>query len=395
MRIYPFALSATLSAMMLLAQGPASRGPMFVSPEVTADRDVQLRLFAPNAQSVRLNASDIPGLSAALNANGPNPAAALVKGENGVWEITVGPVDAGAYRYQFDVDGLMVIDPRNPSVSEANNNVWSLVTVAGSDLFDTKNVPHGAVASVTYFSTALNKFRRMHVYTPPGYEAGKDKYPVFYLLHGAGDNDDSWSSVGRAGIIIDNLIAAKKAKPMIIAMPAGHTTRAGFAPGSPQDEFSRDFLDDVAPYIDQHYRVLTGREHRAIAGLSMGGSQTLNLAIPHLDKFAYVGVFSSGLLSSFRVARPGAPALPPPTGPGWEEQNKAALENAATKKGLKLFWFATGKDDFLVDVTHQTVDLFKKYGFKPVYTESNGGHTWLNWRDYLSEFAPKLFQSQT
>ncbi len=128
-----------------------------------------------------------------------------------MWEITLGPLGAGAYRYNFNVDGVATIDPRNPAISESNNNVWSLVSVPGSDVFDTRPVPRGAVAEVTYHSTALGKYRRMHVYTPPGYESGRGRYPVFYLLHGAGDNDDSWSSVGRAGFILDNLIAAKRA----------------------------------------------------------------------------------------------------------------------------------------------------------------------------------------
>ena len=147
----------------------------------------------------------------------------MTKADNGVWEITIGPIDPGAYRYNFDVDGVSVMDPRNPSVSESNGNAWSMVYVPGADFMETKDVPHGAVASVTYYSKSLGKFRRMHVYTPPGYETGSQKYPVFYLLHGAGDSDDSWTSVGRAGFIMDNLIAAKKAKPMVIVMPAGHT----------------------------------------------------------------------------------------------------------------------------------------------------------------------------
>jgi enterochelin esterase family protein len=136
----------------------------------------------------------------------------MSKGDSGVWEATVGPLDPGAYRYHFNVNGVAVIDPRSPAISESNNNVWSLVYIPGSDVMDTRNVPHGAVSAVTYHSTALQKVRRMHVYTPPGYELGTGTFPVFYLLHGAGDNDDSWTSVGRAGFILDNLIAAKKAR---------------------------------------------------------------------------------------------------------------------------------------------------------------------------------------
>ena len=199
---------------------------------------------------------------------------------------------------------MTTIDPRNPATSESNTNVWSLVVVPGSDFMDTKRVPHGAVAAVTYYSTALGTFRRMHVYTPPGYETGNAKYPVFYLLHGAGDSDDAWSSVGRAGFILDNLIADEKAKPMIVVMPAGHTRKqpAGggggrtSSPDAPEREFVSDFITDVLPYVEKNYRVKTDRASRAIAGLSMGGNQTLQIGIPHLDKFAYIGVYSSGLL---------------------------------------------------------------------------------------------------
>ncbi|HZO91357.1 MAG TPA: alpha/beta hydrolase-fold protein [Chthonomonadaceae bacterium] len=374
------------------APGREQPPPPVVSPEVSADRRLTLRLFAPQAQAVRLTGSDIPGVG---------PGVAMTKGENGVWEVTLGPLDPGAYRYTFNVDGVPVVDPRSPSVSESNNNVWSLVYVPGSDFMDTKDVPHGAVASVTYYSTALGKFRRMHVYTPPGYEQGKGKYPVFYLLHGASDSDDAWPSVGRAGFILDNLIAAGKAKPMIVVMPAGHTRPfGGFTPprpGSPPpvDEFVQDFVTDIMPYVEKNYRTLNDRQNRAIAGLSMGGSQTLNIAIPHLDKFAYIGVYSSGLFGIVGPPRPAgseASAAPANAPFPWEEQHRAELDDANLKKGLKLLWFSTGKDDFLLATTKATVDLFKKHGFDVVYAESPGGHTWINWRNYLIEFAPKLFR---
>ncbi len=360
------------------APARAPQGPQFVSAEVKPDRTITFRLLAPQAESVKVMGSDIPG---------NNQGTSLVKGEQGVWEATLGPVPAGAYRYTFNVGGLTVIDPRNPATSESNTNTWSLVTVPGSDFMDTRDVPHGAVAAVTYYSATLKRFRRMTIYTPPGYESGKDKLPVFYLLHGASDSDASWSSVGRAGFILDNLIASKKAKPMIMVMPAGHTS-AIRTPGP--DAFHQEFTADIMPYVDTHYRTATDRSHRAIAGLSMGGNQTLNIAIPNLTKFAYVGVFSSGLINVFG-GRPGT-AVPAASGPSWVEQHMAELDNPASKKGLKLVWLATGKDDFLLETTHKTVDLLKKHGFNPVYNETAGGHTWLNWRDYLNEFAPKLFQ---
>lgn len=393
-----------------LAQRGGGRGgrggqqaPPVISPDVFPDRKIAFRIYAPQAQAVRLTASDIPGLG---------QTATLTKAANGVWETTVGPVEPGAYRYNFSVDGVATIDPRSPSISEANANVWSMVYVPGADFMDAKNnVPHGAVAAVPYFSTALNAWRRLHVYTPPGYETGDDKYPVFYLLHGAGDNDHSWSSVGRANFILDNLIAAKKAKPMVVVMTAGHTPptpNAGQGRGggggflAAADPFAQEFVTDVMPLVEKRYRVLTDRAHTAIAGLSMGGSQTLNIAIPNLKRFAYIGVYSSGLIGEAgggggRGGRggdaPAATAVPATPNPNsWESRNVAMLDNAALKKGLKLVWFSTGKDDTLIGTTKATVDVLKKHGFTVAFEESPGGHTWINWRNYLNTFAPQLFQ---
>ncbi|HEX5108657.1 MAG TPA: alpha/beta hydrolase-fold protein [Vicinamibacterales bacterium] len=364
-------------------RGPAL--PQVTSPEVMADKRIAFRIAAPQAQAVRLTASDIPGLGQATQ---------LTKGANGVWEITVGPVPAGGYRYNFNVDGVATIDPRNPLTSESQNNSWSLVYVPGSDFADTRNVPHGGVTEVNYYSTALKADRRMHVYTPPGYDTNNRKYPVFYLLHGAGDSDDSWSTVGRAGFILDNLINDKKAKPMVVVMPAGHTRGPASAiSASATDAFASDFVTDIMPYIQKNYRVLTDRANTAIAGLSMGGMQTLNIGIPNLEKFAYLGVYSSGLIGGFPgTGRGGAPAAEASGPTEWETRNAAKLDDANLKKGLKLVWFSTGKEDFLLDTTVKTVDMLKKHGFSPVYKESGGGHTWLNWRNYLSEFAPQLFQ---
>ena len=373
------------------AQAPApppAPAPAFVSPEVQSDKRVVFRIFAPRADEVRLAGTDIPRNNQGLP---------MTRGDNGVWEVAVGPLPPGSYRYNFNVNGVSVVDPRSPAISQSNNNVWSLVHVPGADFMDTKDVPHGAVAAVTYPSTALRRVRRMHVYTPPGYELGTGRFPVLYLLHGAGDADDSWTSVGRAGFILDNLIAAKKAKPMIVVMPAGHTSQTtGGRGGLPQgDEFEQDFVKDIMPYVEKTYRVIADRPHRAIAGLSMGGMQTLNIAIPHLDQFTDVGVFSSGLIGTFGSGRGPAPATPAAPDPAWEQQHLSALDNAAAKKGLKLFWFATGSEDFLMPTTKGTVELLKRHGFTVSFKESQGGHTWANWRDYLNEFAPQLFQSSS
>lgn len=360
------------------AQRQRPRGPRVVSPEVAADRHVTFRILATKAKEVLLSGSDIPGVGRG---------AAMTKDPNGVWEVTLGPIESGAYRYNFNVDGVSVIDPRNSATSESNNNTWSLVYVPGADFMDTRDVPHGAVAEVTYYSKSLKRFRRMHVYTPPGYESGEGKYPIFYLLHGASDCDDSWTSVGRAGFIMDNLIAAKKAKPMVVAMPAGHTGSSRFGGPRPTvDEFAQDFLNDLQPYVEKHYRVYADRQHRAMAGLSMGGGQTINIAFPNLEEFAYIGVFSSGI---FSLNRRGSQE---DSGPTWEEQNKQVLDNAELKKGLKLVWFATGKEDFLIETSRSTVELLKKHGFDVVFKETDGAHTWINWREYLNEFASQLFQ---
>jgi enterochelin esterase family protein len=361
------------------------QGPRVVSPEVSPDRKVAFRILAPKAAAVRLTGSDIPAIGRGAD---------MTKNAEGVWEATLGPVDPGAYRYRFDVDGVPVMDPRNPSTSESNANSWSLVVVPGSDLMDTRDVPHGAVAEVTYHSKSLGRARRMHVYTPPGYESGTERYPIFYLLHGASDCDDSWTSVGRAGFILDNLIAAGKAKPMVVVMPAGHTGPfQRRAPGEPRpsvDEFTRDFLEDIMPLAEKTYRVHADRKHRAIAGLSMGGGQTLNIAIRNLERFGYVGVFSSGVFGIAGGRRGGDQGGAPR--PSWEEEHREALGNADLRKGLELVWFATGKEDFLIETSRQTVALLEKHGFDVVFKETGGGHTWINWREYLVEFAALLFK---
>jgi len=326
---------------LLMASPVLAQPPTVTSPEVTPDRHIAFRILAPKATEVRVFSSDIFGAARQCD---------MTKTENGVWEASIGPIDSGAYRYNFNVDGVAVMDPRSASVSESNGNAWSMVYVPGADFMETKDVPHGAVASVTYYSKTLGKFRRMHVYTPPGYETGSEKYPIFYLLHGAGDSDDSWTSVGRAGFIIDNLIGAKRAKPMVIVMPAGHTGPFDLSrppSGAPRaldfnDDFVKDFVNEIMPYAETHYRVLRDRQHRAIAGLSMGGAHTLNIAIPHADEFAYVGVFSSGIIGLV----PLAPATDAPAGASWEQQHLAALDDAAAKKGLKLFWFSTERTTF-------------------------------------------------
>ncbi len=360
------------------AQPPRQGPPPYTSPEVK-DKKVTFRLRAPKAEKVALSSSDIPG-----GGQGPR---VMKKGEGDLWELTL-DVAPGTYRYRIDVDGVPVVDPRNPATSESFGNAWSLVRVPGAAFMDTANVPHGAVAAVTYHSKTTGRTRRAHVYTPPGYETGTDKYPVFYLLHGAGDCDDSWTSVGRAADILDNLITAKKAKPMIVVMPAGHDSKfTGFGrptgDATPAALFEDDFEKDLRPHVEKTYRVKTGRADRAIAGLSMGGGQTLSVFLANPKDYSAVGVFSSGIFAG----------RTPEDWEKWEKANKEKLTAVvAAKDGLKVFWLATGKDDFLLDTTKKTVALFEKHTLKPEFKETEGGHTWICWQQYLNEFAPKLFQ---
>lgn len=351
------------------------------SISIGADNMVTFRVYAPSAQEVKLGGTDIPE-----NVK----KAAFVKSAEGVWEVTYGPVEPGSYRYNFVVDKVQVIDPKNPKTSESNANTWSLFHIPGNAFMDMQKVPHGTVSEINYYSTVLNKFRRMHVYTPAGYTANNTEYPVLFLLHGAFDCDDSWTTVGRADIILDNLIAEGKVKPMIVVMPAGHTGPFSFAAMRKlgADEFLDEFEQDIKPLVEKSFRTLKGRNNRAIAGLSMGGMHTLNIATPHLQEYAYIGVYSSGV---FGIVK-GPNSFGNNNGPTWEEQNMKALDDKELKKGLKLFWFATGKDDFLIETSRATVELFKKHGFTVTYNESKGGHTWENWRNYLHEFAPMLFK---
>ena len=358
-------------------------GDTLTSVVVHADRKVTFKIFAPNAKQVMLGGTDIPNLMI----DGK-----MTKQENGVWEVTVGPIEPGAYRYNFIVDGVWVIDSRSSKISESNTNIWSLVYIPGTDYMETKDNPRGSISEVTYFSKSLNRFRRMHVYTPPGYEKNNVNYPVFYLLHGAFDGDDSWTTVGRAGFILDNLIADKKAIPMIVVMPAGHTGpfRFGIPIDTSQknvDMFVEDFINDIKPYIEKNYPILTGKENTAIAGLSMGGAQTLDIAISHLNQYAYFGVFSSGVFGII-----GNISFGPNSGLTWESRNKKSLDDPKLKEGLKLVWFATGKDDFLLKTSLATVEVLKNHGINVIFKESSGGHTWNNWRDYLHEFAQQLFK---
>ena len=366
---------ASLAAAAPALSQPAAP-PLIVSPEIAANRDVTLRLRAPSAERVELvSGGDIPGVPV----QGGLP---LTKGLDGIFGLVLPALAPGAYRYRFNVDGVATSDPGNPATSESNGNAWSLFYVPGAAFMDTQRVAHGAIAEVHYYSTVLNRTRRMHVYTPPGYERNRDVYPVLYLLHGAFDSDDSWSTVGRAGFILDNLLAARDARPMIVVMPDGHTSRfsgAGGAPGLDMADFVREFTRDIKPHIETNYRIRGGRASTAIAGLSMGGAQTLDIVLGNLTSYAYVGVYSSGVFGITDNA-------------DWENRHREQLDDSALRRELELVWFSTGKDDFLLETTKATVAMLEKHGFDVDYEESAGGHTWINWREYLTKFVPQLFR---
>jgi enterochelin esterase family protein len=361
-------------AMVAEAQPPGGRTPRvqdtLKSPVVGADGQVTFQIYAPKATEV------------ALRTEGPAPFAdkALVKGDSGVWTYTA-QVPADLYIYWFDVDGVPVADPRNNRPRVNMTTVRSLLEVPGtaSEFFAAKPVPHGEVAAVYYQSKALGVPRRMQVYTPAGYATSGKRYPVLYLLHGAGDNDVAWLVAGRANFIIDNLIAAGKANPMIVVMPAGHTPPPAGGGPAPADAFGRDFLTDVMPYVEKNYRTLPGRENRAIAGLSMGGQQTLNIGLTNLDKFSQLGVFSSGWFGQDGAA-------------SFERNNQALLADPKLNARIKLFWLATGKADFVMPSTKAALALLDQHKIRYTYKETEGGHTWPNWRAYLNEFAPLLFR---
>ena len=368
-----------LEAQAPAGRGGPGRGPVVVSPQVMPDRHVVVRLYAPQARRV-----SVTGIV--------TPAVDLTKDDRGVWEATLGPVDPGAYRYRFNVDGTDTIDPRNVDMERMQVMVRSILYVPGAPFMDERDVPHGAVALVNYYSKSLGKFRRMHVYTPPGYEMNSNKYPVLYLHHGANESDDSWWTVGRAGFILDNLIADGKAVPMIIVMPNGHTNQippteaaSDVAAGGERrpDEYPNDFLTDIMPYTESHYRVIADREHRAIAGLSMGGGQTMTIGFSHLDLFAWIAELSSGNFGGnggsqdFDIEK---------LAPGFYK------DPAATNKRIKLFYMSCGTEDPRLPFQKKAVENFQSRKINVAYSWFPGEHEWKVWRAALNDLAPRLFR---
>ena len=376
----------------------AARPPALKSPEIHPDHTVTFRLNAPKAQEVTLNGSWD---------NGTN--LPMTKDESGVWSTTIGPLAPQLWGYWFMVDGVKALDPNNGETQRDGSRYDNLLMISGpeSEWWDFKDVPHGTVQAVWYPSPTLKMDqRRMMVYTPPGYESSTQKYPVLYLLHGGGGDEDAWITMGRANIIMDNLIAAKKARPVIVVMPNGNATQTvgqGYGNGptpSPQQahppargpiparnpnaprtaprpqpyagSFPESLVNDVIPFVEKNYRVYGDKNHRAIAGLSMGGMHTVMATNNNPNLFAYIGVFSAG-------GQVGDPTF---------ESQLSQIK----KDGVKVYW--TGAGD--IDMAHAgTVAIeadLKSKNFPTSYKEIPGRHYWFLWRDFLSDYSTLLFR---
>ncbi len=395
----------------------APQGPRVVSPEILADKRVTFRLLAPKAGTVVLNGNWDQGTNIAMT-----------KDDQGIWSVTVGPLAEQLWGYSFNVDGLKVLDPGNGEYQRDGQRYDNLLMITGpaSDAWTFKpDVPHGTVSAVWYPSTILKKpGRRMYVYTPPGYESTTAKYPVFYLLHGGGGDEDAWVTMGRANIILDNMIAAGKAKPMIVVMPNGNAAqivsqgyaygptppvravtapapppvqaaqgRAGMpgaptapaAPGAPgagappaprppqvyEGSYPHSLVAEIVPFIEQHYRVLPGSENRAIAGLSMGGGHTVQATNNNPGTFGWIGVWSAG---------------------GQDTPEFAAALTKIKNAGVKHYWIGTGTTDFALKGSETLRQVAEKVGLPMSYHTTPGAHYWFVWRVFLSEFSTIIFR---
>ena len=378
-------LLTVLSLTALAQQPPRQPTPndTLVSPEVHADKRITFRIYAPKAHEVTVGGDWIP--------QGLGTGGKMMMDERGVWSLTVGPLPADFYSYTITVDGVRTLDPKNAMIKQGVTTVDNMVFVPGSeaDYQALKAVPHGEVRKVWYQSTTMNDQRRLHIYFPPGYDASKGKYPVFYLLHGGGDEDSGWSTIGRAGFILDNLIAAGKAKPMLVVMPNGSLPRPPVVPGAPpdpaaqlafQDKFVSELMKDIVPFVEKNYRVQAGPANRAIAGLSMGGGQTTRVISTNPDQFAYAAIWSAG--------------VNPATSPDFEKRAALLLDNAdKANKNFKLLSISCGdKDTLAINGSKNLDEILKKRNIKHEMNITAGGHTWINWRQYLNAYAQKLFR---
>lgn len=382
--IVAICMMVLLMPVAALAQQALWGGSKLISPEIHENKTVTFRIKAPKAVKVQVLGDFLS-----------KGVADLVENKEGVWEYTTPePLAPELYSYAFVVDGLKVNDPNNVYMIRDVATVNNIFIVGGerADLYKVNNVPHGSVAKVWYHSPSLGIDRRMTVYTPAGYEMSGKRYPVFYLLHGMGGDENAWSELGRAAQILDNLIAQGKAEPMIVVMTNGNAdleaapgeSSLGYMPpttrlGKTMEGSFETHFPEVVKFIDKNYRTKANKKNRAIAGLSMGGFHSLHISKQYPDMFDYVGLFSAAIM-------PGKNA----TSPIYKDmEGKLKLQFA---KKPALYWIAIGKTDFLYKANREYRKLLDEKGYPYEYFENEDGHIWRNWRIYLTEFTPKLFK---
>ena len=359
-----------MPAATSFAQQPAAR---IVSPEVAADRRVTFRLLAPQAREILLSGEFMPGSKP------------FEKDANGLWTLTIGPLEPEIYHYNVMIDGVRTIDPNNPDVKTGStpSTISSILEVRGNRpaFYDAQTAEHGEVRSLRYTSRSLGTERRLTVYTPPEYDRETQaRYPVLYLLHGANADETAWHRLGRVNLILDNLRASGRAKPFIVVMPFGYgvppNTQA--QPGENTAKFGRDLIEDVIPLIESRFRTVADRDHRALVGLSMGGGEALTIGLNHLELFSHVGGFSAAVGS--------AAALP-------KTYASLVADGKASNQKLRLLWVGCGKEDGIFDASKSFSEFLTQHHIRHTFHESPGAHTWMVWRRYLNDIAPQLFQS--
>ena len=382
--IVAICMMVLLMPVAALAQQALWGGSKLISPEIHENKMVTFRIKAPKAVKVQVLGDFLS-----------KGVADLVENKEGVWEYTTPePLAPELYSYAFVVDGLKVNDPNNVYMIRDVATVNNIFIVGGerADLYKVNKVPHGSVSKVWYHSPSLGIDRRMTVYTPAGYETSGKRYPVFYLLHGMGGDENAWSELGRAAQILDNLIAQGKAEPMIVVMTNGNAdleaapgeSSLGYMPpttrlGKTMEGSFETHFPEVVKFIDKNYRTKANKKNRAIAGLSMGGFHSLHISKQYPDMFDYVGLFSAAIM-------PGKNA----TSPVYKDmEGKLKLQFA---KKPALYWIAIGKTDFLYKANREYRKLLDEKGYPYEYFENEDGHIWRNWRIYLTEFTPKLFK---
>ena len=358
------------------------------SPQVNEDNSVTFRLFAPKAGQVAVTGDFIAGK------DGGWGTAEMTGTDGGVWTWTSGPLDSDLYSYAFNVDGLQMTDPSNVFLMRDVRSVMNIFIVPGErgDLYSVNDVPHGTVSKVWYHSRSLGADRRMTVYLPAGYEdSGPRRYPVLYLLHGMGGDEDAWPTLGRAAQILDNLIASGKAEPMIVVMPNGNAALPS-APGEGPSGLVQPTSDlpktkdgsyeasfpEIISYVDSHYRTVRKPSGRAIAGLSMGGFHSFHISKEYPGTFGYVGLFSAAVRS-----------LEDSSNPIYSDSD--AKLASQFRDGVSLYYIAIGEDDFLYEENRVLRSYLDSHGYPYEYHESSGGHIWRNWRIYLADFVQKIF----